>query len=345
MPTSLSPCRSTKANRLADDFTQLNEKFIKARRDYEALLESSMAHPPQHSYHQYAMRPGPSGQGYPPGGAGYPAVQAQPPQDSQNFYNQGLQGGGLHRVCGRHKTHPTDHVTDQQPQYQTYVSAAQLPASGHAGSLLYCRVRSAYSRRPPSAIPPKGAVSSSTLAFEAAHISSTPDVQPLLAATSPEPVCSVLPTSSRPAASPEHIRRPRAGHLGLRLAHCAAQPKLCVSASGPGYSQEDLSAPLNPSAPSAPYSQQPQYLSYNPPDQPPPPVPSGQAPQAPDGSSMSPPPSQSHGSPTTRATVSRAKLRERHRSTSRTCRPETGRARRIPTITTAEREEACSWAR
>ncbi|KAI5290006.1 ESCRT-0 subunit protein hse1 [Ascosphaera aggregata] len=30
-----------------DDFTQLNEKFIKARRDYEALLESSMAQPPQ----------------------------------------------------------------------------------------------------------------------------------------------------------------------------------------------------------------------------------------------------------------------------------------------------------
>ncbi|KAI5303721.1 ESCRT-0 subunit protein hse1, partial [Ascosphaera pollenicola] len=29
-----------------DDFTQLNEKFIKARRDYEALLESSMAQPP-----------------------------------------------------------------------------------------------------------------------------------------------------------------------------------------------------------------------------------------------------------------------------------------------------------
>ncbi|CAK7264967.1 ESCRT-0 subunit protein hse1 [Sporothrix epigloea] len=37
------------------DEISLNEKFIKARRDYEALLESSMAHPPQPNYQQYAM--------------------------------------------------------------------------------------------------------------------------------------------------------------------------------------------------------------------------------------------------------------------------------------------------
>lgn len=94
--------------RITDDFTQLNEKFIKARRDYEALLESSMSHPPQSNYTQYAMRPaipqgygGPPGPGYPgqgpppqqepqgygapPGpGPGYP--QQQPPQDPQRFY-------------------------------------------------------------------------------------------------------------------------------------------------------------------------------------------------------------------------------------------------------------------
>lgn len=87
-----------------DDFTQLNEKFIKARRDYEALLESSMAHPPQPAYQQYAVRPaipqgygGPPGPGYPQGppqqdphgygatpGPGYP--QQAPPQDPQRFY-------------------------------------------------------------------------------------------------------------------------------------------------------------------------------------------------------------------------------------------------------------------
>ncbi|KAK4150381.1 class E vacuolar protein-sorting machinery protein HSE1 [Chaetomidium leptoderma] len=66
-----------------DDFTQLNEKFIKARRDYEALLESSMSHPPAPTYHQYAMRPQ-IPQGYPPPGQGYgPPPQTQ---DPQRFY-------------------------------------------------------------------------------------------------------------------------------------------------------------------------------------------------------------------------------------------------------------------
>ncbi|KAK0628719.1 hypothetical protein B0T17DRAFT_523558 [Bombardia bombarda] len=66
-----------------DDFTQLNEKFIKARRDYEALLESSMSHPPGPTYHQYAMRPQ-IPQSYQPPGQGY----GQPPQqqEPQRFY-------------------------------------------------------------------------------------------------------------------------------------------------------------------------------------------------------------------------------------------------------------------
>ncbi|CAJ2505161.1 Uu.00g125550.m01.CDS01 [Anthostomella pinea] len=81
-----------------DDFTQLNEKFIKARRDYESLLESSMSHPPQPNYHQYAPRPMP--QGYPvPGGTPGPgsfAPQGPPPiqqhQDPQRYYTPGPQG-------------------------------------------------------------------------------------------------------------------------------------------------------------------------------------------------------------------------------------------------------------
>lgn len=51
---------------LADEFTQLNEKFIKARRDYEALLEASMAHSAQSQ--QYGRPPQP-GYGYPHAGA------------------------------------------------------------------------------------------------------------------------------------------------------------------------------------------------------------------------------------------------------------------------------------
>lgn len=62
----------------ADDFQQLNEKFIKARRDYEALLETSMAQSAQQPY----GRPGQQPYGY--GGA--PPTQGYPPQ---RFYGQG----------------------------------------------------------------------------------------------------------------------------------------------------------------------------------------------------------------------------------------------------------------
>lgn len=73
-----------------DDFTQLNEKFIKARRDYESLLESSMAQPPPpvQQYGGYGRQPQPGqyggySSGYPP-----PNVQhAPPPQDPQRFYS------------------------------------------------------------------------------------------------------------------------------------------------------------------------------------------------------------------------------------------------------------------
>ncbi|KAF3219700.1 ESCRT-0 subunit protein hse1, variant 2 [Orbilia oligospora] len=45
-----------------DDFQALNEKFVKARRDYEALLDTSMSNPAAHAY----SRP-PYSQGYGPG--------------------------------------------------------------------------------------------------------------------------------------------------------------------------------------------------------------------------------------------------------------------------------------
>ncbi|KAK5162848.1 ESCRT-0 subunit protein hse1 [Saxophila tyrrhenica] len=101
-----------------DDFTSLNEKFIKARRDYEALLESSMSQPQYQQQYPVRQRPSnqqmyppqqqpsyppqapPSAQGYspqaPPSSAGYPpqqpyAAQSQPhlpPQpDVQRFYS------------------------------------------------------------------------------------------------------------------------------------------------------------------------------------------------------------------------------------------------------------------
>lgn len=86
-----------------DDFTQLNEKFIKARRDYESLLESSMTHPPQPTY-GYGRPPQPQGTpsygampgGYPPQGP----PQAQ--QDPQRFYTPNQQ---------EHNTYPPPQAT------------------------------------------------------------------------------------------------------------------------------------------------------------------------------------------------------------------------------------------
>ncbi|MCJ1300010.1 ESCRT-0 subunit protein hse1, partial [Hypocenomyce scalaris] len=63
-----------------DDFTQLNEKFIKARRDYESLLEASMSQPSQSPY----LRQGQPTYGYPP--RGYPSQGPPPQQDPGQYY-------------------------------------------------------------------------------------------------------------------------------------------------------------------------------------------------------------------------------------------------------------------
>ncbi|KAJ5105412.1 hypothetical protein NUU61_002759 [Penicillium alfredii] len=71
-----------------DEFTQLNEKFIKARRDYESLLEASMAHPAQPQYGipgqpQYGY-PGAAPVGYPSGPSPDQRYFRPQPHESQN---------------------------------------------------------------------------------------------------------------------------------------------------------------------------------------------------------------------------------------------------------------------
>ncbi|KAH6605863.1 hypothetical protein Trco_005016 [Trichoderma cornu-damae] len=119
-----------------DDFTQLNEKFIKARRDYESLLESSMSHPPQHNYQQYAMRPAP--QAYPPAGGNYPPPQQQ---DVQRFYAPSPQGSeaSSHAAAGQppaaHQYPPRDNApripaangNNQPPPLKTKTSSSPAP--------------------------------------------------------------------------------------------------------------------------------------------------------------------------------------------------------------------------
>ncbi|USP79543.1 hypothetical protein yc1106_06817 [Curvularia clavata] len=70
-----------------DDFTQLNEKFIKARRDYESMLEASMSQPQQPPY---GGRPAYGAYNAPPpsGYQGYPPASSTPHQDPGR-YNYG----------------------------------------------------------------------------------------------------------------------------------------------------------------------------------------------------------------------------------------------------------------
>merc|ERR1711939_139602 len=65
-----------------DDFTQLNEKFIKSCRDYENLLDASMTQT------QPAYQYGRHQQGY---GGGYPPQAAPPQQDTQRYYTPNQQ--------------------------------------------------------------------------------------------------------------------------------------------------------------------------------------------------------------------------------------------------------------
>ncbi|KAI9672990.1 MAG: ESCRT-0 subunit protein hse1 [Caeruleum heppii] len=122
-----------------DDFTQLNEKFIKARRDYENLLDTSMSQPAQPQY----GRPS-TGQGHPPysyggGPAGYGVPAGQ--QDPQRYYTPGPQDA-----------HPQDH---SQPQGSGpapfYVVGQQRPSSippqQHTPQPLQTGAPAAYSNR------------------------------------------------------------------------------------------------------------------------------------------------------------------------------------------------------
>jgi len=72
-----------------DDFTQLNEKFIKARRDYESLLEASMSQPSPSPYARAGQVP----YGY-GGGGGYPP-QGAPQQEPSKYYTTGAHGKSL----------------------------------------------------------------------------------------------------------------------------------------------------------------------------------------------------------------------------------------------------------
>ncbi|KAH9885486.1 hypothetical protein F4778DRAFT_774282 [Xylariomycetidae sp. FL2044] len=313
-----------------DDFTQLNEKFIKARRDYESLLESSMSHPPQPNYHQYAPRPPmPHGYGVPggPPGPGF-APQGAPPvqQDPQRYYTPGPQGPPPQEQNPyHHTTSPSPHNFQRQTPGPApfYLQGAEVPSQGGPPP-------AQQQQYPPREQPSR--LASAGKQPDPIQTSSSPPQQ-YQAYSQPPPQASQRPPSTygipqelatstydSPVAShnPNGPSEPYSASVystedpyGSPTAPPSAPP-------GPAGPSQGVPTPLAiASQPSAPPSQ-PQYTAYNPHQQPqqpqqpppqpqhqisfdsaaPPPQPTGAAPPIPQGQPphvMTPPPLQPGG--------------------------------------------------
>ncbi|CAH0014797.1 unnamed protein product [Clonostachys rhizophaga] len=273
-----------------DDFTQLNEKFIKARRDYEALLESSMSHPPQHSYTQYAMRPAIPGQVYPQAPGGYPQ-QGPPQSEPQRFYTP-QPGPGAQ---------PQDH-----PPYQPSSPPPNFPAQNPVSSAPFY-VAGAEVPSTHASVPQPQPPAPQFGGREQAHVHPQNTVKP------PGPI--------NPSSPPQHYSaygQPPNQTAGGRPPSTYGVQELAASGSGfgspitgdhpqppanfspnPNYSPDDgnpyAGPPSGPSAPPAPFVPgQPSYQTYGTSAQTPPPMPIGQPPQVP-SDSMAPPPLQLGG--------------------------------------------------
>ncbi|KAL7799195.1 hypothetical protein V8C37DRAFT_366950 [Trichoderma ceciliae] len=233
-----------------DDFTQLNEKFIKARRDYESLLESSMSHPPQHNYQQYAMRPGP--QGYPPAGGNYPPPQQQ---DPQRFYTPGPQG----RPQYQQTSSPPPNFPQPGPPAQTsahpapapfYVAGSEVPTQAAAG-------------QPPAGqqYPPRD---------NAPGILANSNQPPPLGTTTSPPPQNFNPFQQPPSQQPPSTYGVQELATSVYDSPIAPNnPSSTVAYSSSGYSQEGPPIPHpNDTEPIPPYTTQPpSYQSYQPPQQ------------------------------------------------------------------------------
>ncbi|KAI1101243.1 hypothetical protein F4804DRAFT_316421 [Jackrogersella minutella] len=296
-----------------EDFTQLNEKFIKARRDYESLLESSMSHPPQPNYHQYAPRPLMShGYGVPGGpgpGPGF-APQGPPPgqQEPQRYYTPAPQGPPPQEQFQYQATSPPPNFQRQTPAPAPfYLQGAEVPAQ--AG------------QQPAQQYPPRDQPSRIAAGKQPAPIqTSSPPPQAYQAYSQPPPQAGPRPQSTY--GNPQELATsaydsPVATHNPGRTDPYSAsvyssEDPYAASPTAAAPSAPTFPAPSAPSAPSAinqgvptPLAiashpsapPQPQYAAYNPnpPRQdsyeaPPPPQPTGSAPPIPQAAQPPQPP-------------------------------------------------------
>ncbi|KAF1850224.1 uncharacterized protein K460DRAFT_350304 [Cucurbitaria berberidis CBS 394.84] len=248
-----------------DDFTQLNEKFIKARRDYESMLEASMSQPPQPAY---GGRPPYGAYNAPPPSnyAGYPPTSSPPPlQQDPTRFNY----GGAPPPQGAPPQFPPAASTpaffmvppvDQRPQQQTPkpapVSDPYAPPQG----------RVPVGGRPQSFAPQELATGH--------HDSPVDNRQSFVAPTQAQGGASAPPNYDYPPSQQPGGYPPQQG----------------AGQQGPPQGYEQLSSPPPQPAhdqqpPSDPYSQPPPQQGYGyPPQQP------AYAPPAAPGPASSPPP-------------------------------------------------------
>ncbi|KAF2139421.1 uncharacterized protein K452DRAFT_320544 [Aplosporella prunicola CBS 121167] len=218
-----------------DDFTQLNEKFIKARRDYEALLEASMSQAAQPAYgrqpYGYSTSSGPYT-------GAYPAQTAPPPpQDPQRFYSPapGEPAYGYPPQSG------------PQPFYMMPTNQVGSPKPGAADPYTQQRIpsTSAAAARPQSiaTYPQELATTSYESPVEATHRPSLPQQQQQQQQQPYEAYpaqAAGAPASAQPAAAYAAVAAAAAAGAG---------PHRQTSYDGPGYP-----AASGPPGPADPYA-------------------------------------------------------------------------------------------
>lgn len=231
-----------------DDFTQLNEKFIKARRDYESLLEASMSQPSQP---QYGRQSQPQ-YGY---DGGYPQQGPPPQQGPGRYYTPGPNGVPPDSRTPKPQYPPQNGPQpfsyagqpppsqQQQQQYPPHDARNRIP-SGNQGP----PSSDPYSHRPQSTYDNPQELSSSSYAS---------------------------PTDSRPQSYPPHVQpsKPESEYSPSLHSPTDGEPFGQAQQSQPAYASQQ--APY-PHTPVGPPSTQDHYAPYSqaPPSQPAPQAPS-----------------------------------------------------------------------
>ncbi|KFX89029.1 hypothetical protein O988_08798 [Pseudogymnoascus sp. VKM F-3808] len=257
-----------------DDFTQLNEKFIKARRDYESLLETSMSHPPQPTYgygrpppaQQYGGAPS----GYPPQG-GPPAQDPQryytpnpqdqqqyPPQPTSPVYPQGPSVAPFYVVPPDAQQPPQQQHQQQQQQHQPQHQPPQQTPGYPQDQPLPLRTASTTSNVAPlhpNSPPPNQGTPYPLQPQTGHHPQSTFSDPQELATSSYSPVQQHHPSDPYSSASPAHAQDPYAAVSPMPQQSQPHQPQ--YSAYVPPQQQQQQ--PQQPSQP-------PPQPSYEPPN-------------------------------------------------------------------------------